>query len=380
MRDKPQRWLVEWCRTLGIGLVLGILLGQVPSAVAAQEQSPPAAAQDAGVLPSRIRFNFKGAPFDQVLDFFSRATGLPVVRETDVPEGTLDYLSLESYEPQEALRILNIILQSKGVMLRVEEGMLYLQKLTEMQRENIPTYVGAVPETVTSEQIVTVVRPLSIALAKPLAERLSQMVAAYGSVAALEQQNALVITETAAQIRRLLQIIDELDSEDPDAVIEIFKLQHCRAADLMQPLNALLGQRVERYVVSEKGQQVKIEDEQLPGLSITFDDRTNSIIAKGTRSRIENLREALDLLDVPATAGGRSVRSVLLSAVTPAEAVARLTEVFTRLPEDARPSVLPGENPPKVIIVGNETAIAEGVAVLEDLDGGAARAASHPIG
>ena len=85
----------------------------------------------------------------------------------------------------------------------------FFNSLTEMQRESLPVYVGALPEGITDEQIVTVVRPLNIALAAPLAERLAAMVAAYGSVAALEQQNALVITETAGQIRRLLRIVDE---------------------------------------------------------------------------------------------------------------------------------------------------------------------------
>ncbi len=122
--------------------------------IAAAAPDPPDAASatndDASAAdePALIRFSFKGATFDQVIDFFSRAAGLPVVREADVPQGTLDYLAPEAYTLDEALDILNIILQSKGVALRVSDDMLYLQKLEEMQREDIPVFVGELPAKV----------------------------------------------------------------------------------------------------------------------------------------------------------------------------------------------------------------------------------------
>src|SRR5690606_35119794 len=159
--------------------------------------------------------------------------GLPVIWETEAPAGTLDYLSPEAYDLPEALRVLNIVLQSKGVMLRVSDDMLYLQKLTEMQRSNVPTFIGVLPlpADVTDDQIVTAVRPTPRALAKPMAERLAQMVAEYGSVSAMGQQNSIIITETAAQVRRLLKIVDGLDRESPDGVIEIFKLRHAAVTE-----------------------------------------------------------------------------------------------------------------------------------------------------
>ena len=64
-----------------------------------------------------------------------------------------------------------------------------------------------------------VIVPLNTAVAPPLAEKLAAMVASYGSVTALEQQNALLITETAAQVRRLVKILNELDREDPAQVV-----------------------------------------------------------------------------------------------------------------------------------------------------------------
>ncbi|MCZ6850687.1 MAG: hypothetical protein O7F17_03510, partial [Planctomycetota bacterium] len=343
--------------------------GEPAATVRGDDDSPPANP------PDMIRFNFKGATFDQVLDFFSRSTGLPVVKEADVPQGTLDFLAPKAYTLPEALRVLNIILQAKGVMLRASDEMLYLQKLTQMQREDIPTYVGELPDGIIPNQIITVVYPLKIAMAKPLAEKLAAMVAEYGSLTAMEQQNSLVITETAAQVRRLLKIVDELDREDPEDAIEIFAIRHAKAKDLMEPLKALLSRKVEKYITDPKGKQVKVEEQSMPGLNISFDERTNTIIAKGVQSRIEKLRETIALLDVPAAESGRSVRAFSLSRLAPQDAAEKLTQLYAKLPEDQRPTILPLDELGKVMLVGTESAIAEAASLLREIDGAAAEPA-----
>ncbi len=353
-----------------------------PAAVLAwQPDTPdPSAASEAAEERAQgsIRFNFKGATFDQVIDFFSRVTGLPVVREADVPQGTLDYLAPEQYTLPEALTILNIILHAKGVALRVDDDMLYLQKLTEMQRENIPTFVGRLPADVNPQEIITVVRPLEIALAKPLAEKLASMVAEYGSITAMDQQNSIVITETAGQVRRLLTIVDTLDREDPEGAVEVFAVRHARATELMGSLKALLAQKVEKYVIDQKGKQVKIEEESMPGLSISADERTNAIIAKGVQSRIDKLREAIELLDVPAVGGGRAVRTFALSRLAPREVTAKLEALYAKLPEEKRPTIMALDDLGKVTLIGDMSSIEEASALLHEIDGGAQPEWSEP--
>lgn len=58
--------------------------------------------------------NFKGQTYDQILDWFSRMTGLPVVREVPVPAGTVDYIYPGEYTVSEALHTLNILLRRRA--------------------------------------------------------------------------------------------------------------------------------------------------------------------------------------------------------------------------------------------------------------------------
>ncbi len=136
------------------------------------------------------------------------------------------------------------------------------------------------------------------------------------------------------------KIIDVLDREDPEDAVEIIPIRHSKAGALMEPLKALLSKRIEKFVTDQKGKQVKVTEESMTGLNISFDDRTNAIIAKGVQSRIDKLKEAILLLDVPTSAGARMVHSFSLLRLAPQDALGKLRELFAKLPEPERPTLL----------------------------------------
>ena len=150
-------------------LLLTVLLGPwggVTEAVAQTDPEPPRPVLGDDGVP-QVRFNFKGQTWDQVLDYFSRVTGLPIVRDAEVPAGTVDYINPSPYPLPQALETLNLLLQTRGLVLRDENGRLVLEKLDQIKKENIPTYIGALPDDVTADTLVTVIVPLVNATASP---------------------------------------------------------------------------------------------------------------------------------------------------------------------------------------------------------------------
>ena len=324
-----------------------------PAALVAPSTPADPVTQDAPAPTSGgIRFAFKGQSWDQILDYFSRTTSLPIVRETEVPKGSVDYISARAYTLPEALSTLNQLLQTQNVMLRVEKDKLYLQKLADMKRENIPTFVNDLPATVTDDTIVTLMLPLKTARVGPIAQQLGNLVGTYGSVTALEAQNSLILVETAGQVRRMLKMIESIDHAEPDNEVRFYPLRHAKANTLIASLSSLIGQRQVEYVIGADGKKSKIEESKMEGLSMTADERTNAIVARGVRSRLLQLADVIELLDVPAegsAAAGvpgapaavtRSVRTVMLRGVTPSEAKLRLEELYATLPKEVRPTVL----------------------------------------
>ena len=379
----PEILTVLAVATSALPVQAAVASARIVSAISAPSSAPADAAIQDGPAPSTggIRFAFKGQSWDQILDYFSRTTSLPIVRETEVPKGSVDYISTRAYTLPEALTTLNQLLQTQNVMLRVDKDKLYLQKLADMKRENIPTFVNELPETVTDDTIVTLMLPLKTARVLPISQQLGNLVGTYGSITALEAQNSLILVETAGQVRRMLKMIESIDRAEPDNEVRFYPLRHAKANTLISSLSSLIGQRQVEYVIGADGKKTKIEESKMEGLSMTADERTNAIVARGVRSRLLQLADVIELLDVPsggsAAAGipgapaavTRSVRTVMLRGVTPSEAKLRLEELYATLPKEVKPTVLAMDEVGKLAIVGPSQSVAEGAALIEALDG-----------
>ena len=317
-----------------------------------------------------IRLAFRGATIDDVLDSLNRMSGLPVVLDAEVPAGTIDFVSPEDHSLESALQVLNTVLQSRDVTIRVVDGMLHLEKLDDMQRQDLPTFVGALPAAVTPDTLVTVVRPLQSAMAEPMAERLSQMVGQYGAVVAMIGQNAVVITETASNARRILDMLDALDQQDPDGLVEVFPVTHVAASSLIKPLTQLMTIKVEKYMPGKKGVLKKVEETSLAGLTFAADDHAGLIIAKGSQNSLAKLGEVVRMLDVPGgTGGARTVRTIPLAVISPADAVKRLKSVIQAMPETGRPQLVALPERSSVVITGPSSEVNELAAVLAAIEG-----------
>ena len=175
-------WLARMFLIAGTAAALSLHFWTTP-ATAQDDATTPANDADAAVDDAvaaddvQVTFSFKDQTWDEILDFFSRTTGLPIVREVPAPKGTVTYIYPQPYRLPEALETLNILLQTQGVMLRREVDRLYLQKLEDMQRENIPTFIGELPDDVTNDQIITILVPLVNTEAATVAEQLSKLIA-----------------------------------------------------------------------------------------------------------------------------------------------------------------------------------------------------------
>ena len=339
-----------------------------------QESEPDAAP----VAAPGIRFNFKDAPFAQVLDFFARASGLPVIYEAEVPKGTITFISAEDYSFGDALTILNLNLQPHDRRLRREGKFLYLATLTDAARK--PTRVPDVNDvdSMPLDEFVTVTIPLDNALAETVAEQVRPLVGPHGSVTAVPQQNMLIVVESAPQCARIRQIVESVDAVRPiDSDFELFPLKHAQAEVVVNALKGLVGQKIQRIIIDKDGKQKVVEEVDVGGVSIQPDVRTNSVVVVGPRARIDTVRELVNLLDVPEGAGGeRSMRTFALSAVTADDAASQLDRLFAGIPENRRPTVLALGEAGKVTVVAQATLLTQAAALLSEIDPGGADAAN----
>jgi len=331
-----------------------------------------AGAQETAVAAEpRIGFAFKNAPFDQVLDFFSRQSGVPIIFEADAPAGALTFVSANEYTLDAAISVLNLTLHRHDRYLRHEGDFLYLSTLPEAAKRAGESFESELPEGITPDQIVTVTIPLSNASAALVAEQIKPLLDPYGSVTPVPEQNIVIVVETAAQIERISQVIQTIDDRRPvDSSYKLFPLKNAQAETVVNALKGLVGTRVQRIIIDKDGQQRVVEDVDVGGLSIQPDTRTNSVIVVGPESRIETVKELIALLDADESGavGGRRLVTLPLRTVTPQIASQKITQLFAGVEKKQQPTVVPMDESGKIAVVGSEEQLVQVTALIDELD------------
>lgn len=197
----------------------------------------PAAAGDEGVT-----LNFKDAPLNTVLDYLSQAGGFIIVYETEV-SGNISVVSHQPLKREEVGDLLNTLLYSKGYAAIQSGRTLLIVNRDSARQRNIPVMLGSSPETIPNKDVVvTQILPVRYANASQLISDLQPLIPETATVTANDSSNALVITDTQANIRHLAEIIEALDSSISDvSTIRIYPLNNANAAETAKLLTELFS-------------------------------------------------------------------------------------------------------------------------------------------
>lgn len=227
----------------------GLVPGSAPAAPTTAEPVPapgptppgtelaPEPAPDVVPLTGELRLNFQGAPIDTVLDYLSRAGGFVIVRDTPVA-GTIDIVSHAPLSADEAVALLHTVLSDRGYGVIRTERVLRIVRRDDARNRDLPVVTGNDPDEVPrTGELVTQIVPLHHTTAAKLIETLKPLIPAQTTISANEDSNALVVTDTRVNIRRMLEIIKALDTAVSSildiAVIPLRYADAVQAADLV---------------------------------------------------------------------------------------------------------------------------------------------------
>jgi len=351
----------------------------LPCAVSGQDGAEPAGEVAPGVRApgseARVRFNFSEAPFAQVLDYFSRQTGLPVIREAEMPAGAMSFISAEDYSLVEAMEILNLNLAMHNRLLVRQENFLFLRTIEDAARKPGPVFEGEALEGVDPSQYLTITIPLSNANVTQVAEKIGPLIKAPGLVTPVEAQNMLIVVETAAQCARIREIVRHIDAVRPvDSEYKIFTLRHAQAGPVVEALKGLVGQRILKQIIEKDGQIRQVEEIDVAGLNIQADERLNAVIAVGSASRIQTVEELVSLLDAPeggVEGGTAELATFQMRTVTAQQAAEQLNALFRGVPDSRKPTLIPLEAVGKLVVVAERGLLLQATALLGEMDPGA---------
>ena len=236
-------------------------------------------ADDASITP-----NYKQADIRQVIEAVSAVTGKTIILDPRV-NAEVTMLSNQPMTPDAFYEAFLSILEVYGFVAVENAGIVkILPNANVRQMPGANSLSGAAPDDVVTRVIE--VRNVGAAQLVPI---LRPLVPQYGHLAAHQPSNMLIISDRAANVQRMLQIIRRIDQAG-DEEIEVVPLQHASATELVRVMQSLTGQ--------------PRPDAAASPVNLVADERTNSILIGGERSSRLRLRALIAHLDTPLEDGG----------------------------------------------------------------------------
>ncbi len=313
---------------LMLGALLSVVVLPVPHPSAAQPTTivPATAAEPKPVEvvkkngETEIKLNFQDAPLQTVLEYLSEAAGLTVVSDQALTNHRITVISRQPITLNQAVTLINSTLKEKGSTTVLIGKTLKVVTLANAKKENIPVLSGRDPEAIVpSDDVVSYVIPVSHVTAAALKQNLEALRPEYASIEANEDGNALIVTDTLANIKRLMQIVVALDTHMATvAEIRVFRLVSADATSAATLINNIFQQQSQSSRSSQRGRggsqgpfemMMQMRDQRegqnrtQGGTSVNVqvvaaaDERTNAVVVRGPAEALDLVADMIKALD-----------------------------------------------------------------------------------
>jgi type II secretory pathway component GspD/PulD (secretin) len=205
----------------------------------------PAPAAGNGGGQAGLRLNFRGVPLEMVLNYLSDAAGfiINIKPGTDV-KGKVEVWSNQPLSKDEAVDLLDTVLNQNGYAAVRKGRTLTIMSRDEAKKDKIPV-ISTIPTNgpagmANSDAMVTQIIPIRYANATQMTKDLQPLLPSYASLTANESANALVLTDTQSDVRRMVEIVRALDTSISSiSAVRVFPLNYADAKDLASAVKDL---------------------------------------------------------------------------------------------------------------------------------------------
>jgi general secretion pathway protein D len=300
----------------------------MPAEASATTAPAPTVRQgDSIVQAKRVAFNFKDASVDAVLNYLSEALDFIVVKDTQVT-GRVTIVSKQPVTAAEAVDALNSVLKPLDFTVLQTGRVLHIVSV-DKGKQNAPVHYGANPaEIAVSDQIITQVIPVASVDSTKLKNDLQPMLNPDATIVANQGSNTIVVTDTSANIRRMVEIIAALDQhKESISDILIRQLKYANATNAATLINSIFKQDTTTAANQQgrggfggggggfggrffgpgggggagggQGGAAATDDSAaISGkINASADDRTNTVVVSGPTSALVGVGRVLDQID-----------------------------------------------------------------------------------
>ena len=325
---------------------VGMLLGLLAELPAQNQQEPPmrvAETDDEG-RAIRFDFNFTGQELKGLLEWLSRETDLTIIAsEEDIRDKRFSLINLKNVTLDQVIERIKTVLAQYNLTLIRTDATLLITTFEKAMVMKVPfNHIFADPAQVEeTDEIQTYVVQLENAVASEQVEALRPLLNKQAVIFAEATTNALVITDVASNIRRIVSILQIADEGERFPLrIAIIPLTYADATEVAQTLTQVFQEEDDEQKTSS-GRRIGDADEARQAIEqgsdfemfqgtvkIYADANSNSLVVKASEANLVLLRELIRQLDISPSLQTK-IRIFRLKNATAEDVATVLQEVLT---------------------------------------------------
>ena len=244
----------------------------------------------------RVAFSLEDANLSELVRVISQLTGRRFIFGGKVRDIKATVYSPEKVTVAEAYKAFLAILETNGLTVVPHGRFLKIVETPGIVTQTTPMYAAGQPVP-QEERYVTRLYRLGHVSADEVAKLLVKFKSKEGDISTYPASNLLIITDTGANVRRLLRLVEEVDVGGASAQIWVEPVHYATASELS-------GKLSEIFDISPKGQPDAGGESDTRISKIIAEDRTNSLIIVATEPAYMRVLEVIKRLDVQQTGDG----------------------------------------------------------------------------
>ncbi|MCI5134939.1 MAG: type II secretion system protein GspD, partial [Candidatus Electrothrix sp. AW2] len=219
---------------------------------------------------------------------------------------------------KDAYRVFQSVLEVHGFTTVPSGPVIKIVPSVQARSKSIPT-TRAGDKPVDTDKVVTRIISMKHSDPAELKKIIAPLLSKTSNVIAHSQSGMIILTDMQSNIKRLLEIIKEIDVPSIGEELVIIPLQYASVSDVGKSISQLFVQSArKRGRTSEKN------------IKIIPYERTNSLIVFAPKAEIRKLRKLLRQLDTEAPKGGGKIHVYYLQHANAEELVKVLTSLPTQ--------------------------------------------------
>jgi general secretion pathway protein D len=189
-----------------------------------------------------LRLNIVNAPLSLVLQHLVKAAGF-IVNGTTQVRGNITVLSDGPVTKDEAVALLNSELKKNGYAIVRNNRILTIVELGSVKTANLDICTPYNPDEIeASDEVITALIHIRYANAPQLLSNLEILLPTSATLSANESANTLIMVATKTDIKRMLKIINALDSSIANvSSIKVVRLSYADAKETANIITQLFG-------------------------------------------------------------------------------------------------------------------------------------------